>query len=197
MEVNLVGRCFCSQLLTMGLTQLGFCINTGQSSLASGSHRVLGLCPLSHRLFYLRGGVGNLWHSSVSSTTMPESLLALLMTKSSQSCWRVYFVQGSGLRGCNVLTSVLLFRHSSIAGELEAAGGIQVLFFLKGCDSVGGWFLKEISFLSKLSRDLDIGIFDGVRTSNCGGVRDIDKRLVMSIHQLWVSFFLCLRALFI
>ena len=44
-------------------------------------------------------------------------------------------MQGSGLRGCNVLSCVL-FRHPSIAGE--AAGGIQVLFFLKGCDSVGG-----------------------------------------------------------
>ena len=38
-------------------------------------------------------------------------------------------MQGSGLRGCNVLSCVLLFRHPSIAGEAagEAAGGIQVL----------------------------------------------------------------------
>ena len=77
-------------------------------------HRVLDLCPLSHRLFYLRGGVGLVF------TKLLKGLL----------CAGVRF------EGCNVLTSVLLFRHPSIAGE--AAGGIQVLFFLKGCDSVGG-----------------------------------------------------------
>ena len=46
-----------------------------------------------------------------------------------------------------------------------------------------------MSFLSKLSRDLDIGIFDGMRTSNCGGfwVWDIDKRLVMYL-SLFTNF---------
>ena len=93
-EVNLVGRCF---LLTSTAADNGSDRNwvfasSGQSSLASGSiipswwHRVLDLCPLSYRLTVL----SEMWcrHSSVSSTTMPEPLSALLMTKvwSSQSC---------------------------------------------------------------------------------------------------------------
>ena len=35
-----------------------------------------------------------------------------------------------------------LCRYFSIAGD--AVGGYQVLFFLKGCSSVGGVFLKNI-----------------------------------------------------
>ena len=49
-------------------------------------------------------------------------------------------------RGCSILISVLI--HSSI----------QVLFFLNGCGSVGGCFLKKyfsLLLLSKLLRDSD------------------------------------------
>ncbi len=47
-----------------------------------------------------------------------------------------------GFRGCSVLISVLILcRYFSISGE--AIGGVQVLFFLNGCGSVGGYFLKK------------------------------------------------------
>ena len=106
-----------------------------------------------------------------------------------------------------MLTSVLiLFRYLSITGE--AAGGSQVLFFLKGCGSVGGLFLKKCFSLfvrSKLSRDsgkctigrvqLGTKVRPKARMSSCGGLRDLDERLVMYFSlfsNFWVSFFVCL-----
>ena len=108
----------------------------------------------------------SLTYCSVFSTTMPEPLSALLMTKvwSKHSCLRALVCKGVRfgvtLRECSLLTSVfILFRYPSIARE-----GAQVLFFLKGCGSVDGWFLKKcfnLLLLSKASRDSDRCTFGG------------------------------------
>ena len=97
---------------------------------------------------------------------MPEPLSALLITRVWSSdrsltafCWAGVRL-GLVLIGCKVFVSVLtLFRYSSVSGE--AIGGVQVLFFLKGCGSVGGLFLKKyfiLMFLSKTFRDSSSGI---------------------------------------
>ena len=79
----------------------------------------------------------------VSSTTIPEPLSALLMTRllSEQSCLRALVCMGDRfgvtLRGCSLSICVLiLLRYFSIVRE--AARGSQVLFFLKGCGFVNG-----------------------------------------------------------
>ena len=154
----------------------------------------------------------------VSSTTIPEPLSALLMTKllSELSCLRVLVCIGVRfgvtLRGCSLLICVLtLFRYFSIVQE--ALGGSQVLFFLKGCGSVDGLFLKKyfsLLFLSKLLRDSGSCVFGGVqlgikvkpkaRTSNCGGLRDFDERFVMYLVlfiSFCVSFIVCVWAVFL
>ena len=81
-----------------------------------------------------------------------------------------------------------------------------MLFFLKGCGSVDGWFLKKyliLLFLSKLCRD-SVKLFCGgvllgtkvrpsERTSSCVVVRVLDERLVMYFSLfsvVWISFFM-------
>lgn len=146
---------------------------------------------------------------------MPEPLSALLMTRvwSVESCLRALLCVGVRFgvtfKGCIALISVLiLFRYSSIAGE--AVGGSQVLFFLNGCGSVGGRFLKKclsLLFLLNLLRDSDSCVCDEVRlgtkvkpkarTSDCGELRVLDERLVIYLPLLssfFVSFFACLWA---
>ena len=67
-----------------------------------------------------------------------------------------------------------------------------MLFFLKGCGSVDGWFLKKcfnLLLLSKASRDsgkctigevqLGTKVRPKARTSNCGGFSVLDERLLM------------------
>ena len=85
----------------------------------------------------------SLTYCSVSSTTMPEPLSALLMTKdvSERSCLSALVCMGVRfgvtLRGCSLLIcDLILFRYLSISSE--AVGGCQVLFFLKGCGSTNG-----------------------------------------------------------
>ena len=146
-------------------------------------------------------------YCSVSSTTMPEPLSALLITRvwSEQSSFSALLCAGVRfvvvLRGCNLLTFFLtLFRYSSIAGL--AVGGVHVLFFLKGCGSLDGLSLKKcfiLLLLSKLSRESDSGIC-GVtllgtkvrpreRTSICGGLRVFEERLVI-YFSLFISLFI-------
>ena len=90
----------------------------------------------------------------------------------------------------------------------EAMGGVQELFFLKGWGFEAGLFLKKNRsrlLLSNLSRDSDIGVSGWAplgtkvkpneRTSNCGGVRVLDERLVMYFalfSNFWASFFVFL-----
>ena len=62
------------------------------------------------------------------------------------------------------ISVLILFRYFSIVGD--AVGGIQLLFFLKGCVSVGALLLKKcfsLLFLSKLSKDLCNWVVDCVR----------------------------------
>ena len=149
----------------------------------------------------------------VSSTTIPEPLSALLMTKllSELSCLRAMVCIdvrfGVILRGRSLLICVLtLFRYFSIVEEAD--GGTQVLLFLKGCGSEDGLFLKKyfsLLLLSKLSRDSGNCVLGGVqlgikvkpkaRTSNCGGLRDFDERFVMYfvlLRSFCVSLVICL-----
>ena len=83
----------------------------------------------------------------MSSITIPEPLSALLMTRdlSDWSSLRALFCVGVRLgvvlRGCNeLISSLTLNRYFSMS--VEARGGFQKLFFLKGCGSTFGWFLK-------------------------------------------------------
>ena len=73
----------------------------------------------------------------VSSTTMPEPLSALFITRSLsvERCLRACFCSrvrfGVDFSGCTVLISFLiLFRYFSIGGE--AISGVQELLCLKG-----------------------------------------------------------------
>ena len=95
----------------------------------------------------------------------------------------------------------------------DASGGFQVLFFLKGCGSVDGLFLKKclsLVFLSNCSRDsvnsvceeawLGTKFRPKARTSSCGELNVFEDRLVMYLFlfsSLWVSFSVCLRAVFL
>ena len=79
----------------------------------------------------------------MSSTTIPEPLSALLMTRllSELSCLRALVCMGDRFgvtfRGCSLSICVLiLLRYFSIVRDAD--GGSQVLFFLKGCGSVDG-----------------------------------------------------------
>ena len=160
----------------------------------------------------------SLMYCSVSSTTMPEPLSALFMIRvgSDWSSLRAFFCVGVRfgviLRGFIVLISVLtLFRYFSMS--LEAFGGIQVLFSLKGCGSVDGRSLKKCLILfplSKSSRDsmswdwskclLGTKVKPNDRTSVWGGSRVLEERLVMYFSLLiciWISPFVCLWMAFL
>ena len=139
----------------------------------------------------------SLTYCSVSSITMPEPLSALLITRVSSCCssLRAFLCVGVRFgvvfRGLSVLIcSFILYRYFSMSGE--AFGGFQELFFLNGCGSTCGLSLKKnLSrlLLSKSLRDSDMGIGGesllgtkvkpNERTSNCGGLRVFDDRLVI------------------
>ena len=88
-----------------------------------------------------------------------------------------------------------------------------MLFFLKGCCSVGGLFLKKclsLLLLSKLSRGSDSCVCDWTRlgtkvkprerTSFCGDVSVLDERLVIYLSlfsSFCISLLVCLRTAFL
>ena len=119
-----------------------------------------------------------------SSTTMPEPFSALLITMvwSDDSSLRALSCFGVRL-GVNfsVFTFVLtLFRY--FCTPKEAIRCVRVIFFLRGCGSMCGLFLKKDLFLSKLLRDSSSGVCGSVllgtkfrpkaRTSTCVGFSD-------------------------
>lgn len=144
-----------------------------------------------------RWSIPSLTYCCVSSTTIPEPLSALLMTRvlsvlsSLRACFSLGVKFGVTFRGCINLVSVLiLFRYFSIIGEAD--GGIHSLFGLNGCGSVGGRLRKKnliLLLLSKLSRESGSWVSDEVllgtkdrpkeKTYFCGGVKVLDERLVM------------------
>ena len=88
-----------------------------------------------------------------------------------------------------------------------------MLFFLKGCCSVGSLLLKKclsLLLLTKLFRGSDSCVCDCTllgtkvkpreRTSFCGGVSVLDERLVIYLSlfcSFCISLFVCLRTAFL
>lgn len=149
-------------------------------------------------------------YCSLSSITIPEPLSAFLMTRvwslarsfKAFCCDMVrFFLNGLGA-SCSI-SVLILVRYDSML--LDALGGCQVLFFLKGCGSWEVEFLKKyfsLLFLEKLrcdctSFDASICLFGTnvrPRESTCFSVcvRCLEDKLVMYLFPSNLLFALLL-----